>query len=70
MNTSQVFKSLVQTQQADLEQVIDAFRDVQAARADEDQKMKRKLMLMMLYQEHEGKQSKFYSKQRPTKKKL
>ena len=39
----------VQTQQADPpSQVIDAFRDVQAARADEkDQKMRQKLMLTM-----------------------
>ena len=62
----------VQTQQADPpEQVIDAFRDVQAARADrEDQRMRQKHMLMMLSQEQEGKQSKFYNKPRLIKKKL
>ena len=61
----------VQTQQADPpEQVIDAFRDVQAARADRERsKTKLKPMQTMLYQEHEEKRNKFYNKLKLIKKK-
>jgi membrane protease subunit HflK len=62
----------VQTQKADPpDQVIDAFRDVQAARADmERSKTKLKLMLMMLSQEQEGKLQRFYKQQKHINKKL
>ena len=62
----------VQTQKADPpDQVIDAFRDVQAARADRERsKTRQKLMLTMLYQEHVEKQKKYYNKQKLTKKLL
>ena len=61
----------VQTQQADPpEQVIDAFRDVQAARADRERsKNEAEAYANDVYQEHEGKLNKFYNKQKLIKKK-
>ena len=61
----------VQTQKADPpSQVIDAFRDVQAARADRERsKTKLKRMLMMLSQELEVTLKKYFKKQKHIRKK-
>ena len=42
----------------------------QLEQIEKDRKMKLKLMLMMLYQEHEGKHKKFYRQQKHIKKRL
>ena len=62
----------VQTQKADPpDQVIDAFRDVQAARADmERSKNEAEAMQMMLFQEQEGRPKKYYKQQKLIKNKL